>query len=41
MMGFSIRDSSAMNRAMSTAASAPNPSTWDEPQPWLVACTIA
>ena len=41
MMGFSILDSRAMKRAMSTAATAPNPSTWDEPQPWLVAWTIA
>jgi len=41
MIGFSIRDSTVRKAPISAIAMAPNPSTWDEPQPWLVACTIA
>ena len=41
MIGFSIRASSAMNAAISTAATAPIPSTCAEPQSWVVAETIA
>ena len=41
MIGFSMRASSARNAAISTAATAPKPSTWAEIQPWFVASTIA
>ena len=41
MIGFSMRASSAMNAAMSTAARAPIPSTCADVQPWVVAETIA
>ena len=41
MIGFAMRDSRARKAAISATASAPKPSTWAEPQPWLVACTIA
>ena len=41
MIGFSMRASSAMNAAMSTAARPPKPSTWTDSQPWPVASTIA
>ena len=41
MIGFSMRASSARNAAISSAASAPMPSTWADVQPWVVASTIA
>jgi hypothetical protein len=37
MIGFSIRASIVRNAPINTIARAPKPSTWDEPQPWLVA----
>ena len=40
-IGFAIRVSSAKNAASSTAATAPKPSVWAEPQPYSAAVTIA
>ena len=41
MIGFWMRASSARNAAISTAATAPMPSTGRETHPWFVASTIA
>ena len=41
MIGFVMRACTAMKAAISATASAPKPMTGVEPQPSLVACTIA